>query len=59
VRVLFNEESVVPSYAGAAIGFPGLNQINVEVPPGLPRTVRVAVLAGGATSEPVLLNVAP
>lgn len=59
VRVLFNEEPVEPLYAGAAIGFAGLNQINVEVPRGLTGTVRLQIDAGGARSEPVSLSVSP
>lgn len=59
VRVLFNEEPAEPLYAGAAIGFAGLNQINVEVPRGLTGTVRLQIDAGGARSEPVSLSVAP
>lgn len=59
VRVLFNEEPVEPLYAGAAIGFAGLNQINVEVPRGVTGTVRLQIDAGGARSEPVSLSVSP
>lgn len=59
VRVLFNGDPVEPRYAGVAIGFPGLNQIDVEVPRGLQGSVRIEVQAGGARSEPVPLNVAP
>jgi uncharacterized protein (TIGR03437 family) len=59
VRVLFDGEPVDPLYAGAAIGFAGLNQINVQVPAGLPRTVRLEVEAGEARSEAVSLPLAP
>ncbi len=59
VRVLFNGEPAEPLYAGAAIGFAGLNQINVEVPRGLTGTVRLEIDAGGARSEPVSLSVSP
>jgi uncharacterized protein (TIGR03437 family) len=59
VRVLFDGEPVAPLYAGAAIGFAGLNQINVEVPRGLSGTVRLQIDTGGARSEPVSLSVSP
>lgn len=59
VRVLFNGEAVQPLYSGAAIGFAGLNQINVEVPRGFTGAVRLEIDAGGARSEPVSLRVSP
>jgi uncharacterized protein (TIGR03437 family) len=58
VTVLLNGTEVAPAYAGMAIGFAGLNQINVEVPSGLSGSVRLEVQAGDAMSQSVTLFVA-
>jgi len=59
VTVLFNGAAVTPAYAGASIGFAGLNQINVQVPQDLSGAVRLEVRAGEATSQAVTVAIAP
>jgi adhesin/invasin len=45
-------------FSGLAPGFAGLNQVNVEVPPGLtPGNQPVVITVSGASSNPVLLPV--
>lgn len=67
VRVLFQsvqddvaeEIPAEPLYAGLAVGFAGLNQVNVAVPPGLAGTVALVLEAAGASSPAVPLWAVP
>ncbi|MGH9939844.1 MAG: Ig-like domain-containing protein, partial [Blastocatellia bacterium] len=61
VRVLMGGEELTPLYSGAAPDFIGLDQINVEIPRSLAGrgvTIKVSVTAGGATSNPVDIEMA-
>ncbi len=59
VSVSIGGVSVKPSFAGLAPGFPGLCQINVQIPPGATpgSAITVALNEGGQTSNTVPLAI--
>jgi uncharacterized protein (TIGR03437 family) len=52
-----NGQTVTPLFAGAHSVYPGLDQINLEVPPGLRGLISVSCSADGAVSNAVTINV--
>lgn len=59
VTMTFGGVAATPAYAGAAPGFIGLNQINVQIPNNAPvaRDVAVAISAGGRSGNPVTIAI--
>jgi uncharacterized protein (TIGR03437 family) len=56
--VYFGATKVTPAFSGLAPGFPGLYQVNVQVPPGLKAgTVSLVIASGGAYSNQVNITV--
>ena len=50
--------AVSPSYSGLAPGFPGLYQVNVQIPAGLPPgALPVVITSGTAYSNAVKITV--
>jgi uncharacterized protein (TIGR03437 family) len=52
-----NGQTVTPLFAGAHSVYPGLDQVNLEVPPGLRGLISVTCSADGAVSNAVTINV--
>jgi uncharacterized protein (TIGR03437 family) len=57
--VIFGDADVEPSYAGVAIGFPGLYQVKVVVPEGLSGAIPLRLAADGIESPAAVLATAP
>ena len=59
VSVRFDNLSAAPQYAGLAVGFAGLYQVNVQIPSAVRAPVKVELQAGSATSQSVSIAVQP
>ena len=61
VQVLVGNKTVAPSYAGRSSGYPGLDQVNVQLPADVPTgcTVSFQVNVGGQLSNPATISIAP
>jgi uncharacterized protein (TIGR03437 family) len=59
VSGLLEGQALVTQYAGAAPGFPGLYQINLLLPPGIPPglSVRLTLGQGDTMSQPVFIAI--
>lgn len=61
IHLLVNGEAIAPLYAGRSPDYPGLDQINFQLPPDVPTgcTATVQVSVGGRLSHETTMAIAP